>query len=78
MTAKFSLYDPAEALKSVEAIAIFMADAHKTGDVTHISAALGVVARAAALTRPRRQSEADVLANMPDVGKDSDFDVREG
>lgn len=30
----------------------------------------------AALQRPRRRSVADVLANMPDVGEDADFDVR--
>jgi plasmid stability protein len=28
---------------------------------------------AAALKRPRRRELADVLANMPDVGEDSDF-----
>ena len=32
----------------------------------------------AALKRPRRRSVADVLANMPDVGEDADFDVRKG
>lgn len=32
----------------------------------------------AALKRPRRRSVADVLANMPDVGEDADFDVRQG
>lgn len=30
----------------------------------------------AALKRPRRRTVADVLANMPDVGEDADFDVR--
>ncbi len=30
----------------------------------------------AALVRPRRRSVTDVLANMPDVGEDADFDVR--
>lgn len=32
----------------------------------------------AALKRPRRRAVADVLANMPDVGEDADFDVRKG
>lgn len=32
----------------------------------------------AALKRPRRRSVVDVLASMPDVGEDADFDVREG
>lgn len=31
-----------------------------------------------ALQRPQRRSLADVLANMPDVGEDADFDVRHG
>lgn len=30
----------------------------------------------AALTRPARRSLAEVLAQMPDVGEDADFDVR--
>jgi plasmid stability protein len=30
----------------------------------------------AALLRPRRRSVADVLASMPNVGEDSDFDFR--
>lgn len=30
----------------------------------------------AALTRPVRRSLAEVLAQMPDVGEDADFDVR--
>lgn len=29
-----------------------------------------------ALCRPQRRSLADVLANMPNVGEDSDFDTR--
>ena len=29
-----------------------------------------------ALKRPRRRSVADVLANMPNVGEDADFDLR--
>jgi plasmid stability protein len=33
---------------------------------------------AAALTRPRRRSFAEVLASMPDVGVDSDFERAEG
>jgi plasmid stability protein len=30
------------------------------------------------LKRPVRRSVADVLASMPDVGEDADFDVRKG
>jgi antitoxin FitA len=30
-----------------------------------------------ALKRPRRRSVGDVLASMPDVGEDADFDARQ-
>lgn len=32
----------------------------------------------AVLKRPRRRSVADVLASMPDVGDDADFNMRTG
>lgn len=32
----------------------------------------------AALKRPNRRSVSDVLASMPDVGDDADFDARQG
>ena len=32
----------------------------------------------AALKRPRRRTLVDVLASMPDVGEDADFDARNG
>lgn len=32
----------------------------------------------AALKRPRRRTLADVLASMPNVGEDTDFDARTG
>lgn len=32
----------------------------------------------AALKQPRRRSAKDILANMPDVGEDADFDTRNG
>lgn len=32
----------------------------------------------AALKRPRRRSASDILASMPDVGEDADFEVRKG
>lgn len=43
-------YDPAVALESPEAIAVFMADAFETGDAAYIAKALGVVARAKGMT----------------------------
>ncbi|MGA2672020.1 MAG: addiction module antidote protein [Terracidiphilus sp.] len=46
MAEKLTTYDPAEDLGSDEAIAIFMAEAFQTNDVSYISHALGVVARA--------------------------------
>lgn len=39
-------YDPAAALESDEAIAVFLADALETGDAAYVARALGVVARA--------------------------------
>jgi probable addiction module antidote protein len=46
MAEKLTTYDSAEDLGSDEAIAIFMAEAFQTNDVSYISHALGVVARA--------------------------------
>lgn len=43
-------YDPAAALDSDEAIAIFLADALETGDAAFIAKAMGVVARAKGMT----------------------------
>lgn len=39
-------YDPAQALESPEAMAVFIADALETGDHAYIARAMGVVARA--------------------------------
>lgn len=49
-------YDPAEALKSEESIAIFMADAFETGDSAYIAKALGVVARAKGMADIARET----------------------
>ena len=46
MAKKLSIYDPAEDLASVDAIATFMAEAFQTNDASYIAHALGVVARA--------------------------------
>ncbi|MES2759716.1 MAG: addiction module antidote protein [Pseudomonadota bacterium] len=46
MAEKFMPYDPAEALDSLDTIAIFLVDAFETGDASHIAAAFNVVARA--------------------------------
>ena len=43
---KLTTFDPAEGLKSEEAIAAFMADSFESGDAGYIAHALGVVARA--------------------------------
>ena len=50
MTEKLYDYDPAEALKSDEAIEVFLADAFETGNARYIAKALGVVARAKGMT----------------------------
>ncbi len=51
MVEQLSTYDPAVALDSDEAIAVFMADAFETGDAAYIAKALGVVARAKGMTQ---------------------------
>ena len=54
MAEKLYDYDPAEALKSDEAIEVFLDDAFETGDARYIAAALGVVARAKGMTEVAR------------------------
>lgn len=49
-------YDPAAALESEEAIAIFIADALETGDAAYIGKAMGVVARAKGMTELARET----------------------
>ncbi len=56
MTEPLYDYDPAAALDSEEAIAIFMADAFETGDATYIAKALGVVARAKGMSEIAQQT----------------------
>lgn len=46
MSDKIYDYDPAAALDSDEAMAVFLADALETGDSAYIAKAMGVVARA--------------------------------
>lgn len=50
MTEKFTVYDPAAALDSAEAVEVFLADAFETGDASHIASAIGIVARAKGMT----------------------------
>ncbi len=49
-------YDPADALKSDEAIEVFLVDAFETGDAGYIAKALGVVARAKGMTNIARET----------------------
>lgn len=56
MAEKLTEFDPAELLKSDEAIETFLADALETGDAAHIASALGVVARAKGMTRVARET----------------------
>lgn len=56
MTEKLTTYDPAAALDSPEAIAVFMADALDTGDAAYIAKALGVVARAKGMSELARET----------------------
>jgi probable addiction module antidote protein len=48
---KLTTFDPAEALTSDEAIAVFMADAFESEDAGYIAHALGVVARAKGMSQ---------------------------
>lgn len=56
MTEKLYDYDPVGALKSDEAIEVFLTDAFETGDARYIAKALGVVARAKGMTRIARET----------------------
>jgi probable addiction module antidote protein len=56
MVEKLTIYDPAEDLRSDEAIAIFMANAFETNDPAFISYALGIVARAKGMAQIARET----------------------
>lgn len=56
MAEKIYDFDPAEMLKSEEAIEIFLADAFETGDARHIASALGAVARVKGMTEIARKT----------------------
>lgn len=53
---KLQNYDPATALDSPEAIAVFMANALETGDAPYIAKAMGVVARAKGMAELARET----------------------
>ena len=56
MSKKLTTFDPAEHLKSGEAIAEFMAGAFETNDPAYIAHALGIVARAKGMTQIANQT----------------------
>lgn len=56
MDEKLHDYDPADALKTDEAVEVFLNDAFETGDARYIARALGVVARAKGMTRIARET----------------------
>lgn len=56
MAERLTVYDPADALKSDEAIEIFLNDAFETGDARYIAKALGVVARAKGMTKIAKET----------------------
>lgn len=56
MTEKLTIFDPAEHLKSDQAIADFMAAAFETNDAGYVAHALGVVARAKGMTQIANQT----------------------
>lgn len=49
-------YDPADALKSDEAIEVFLSDTFETGDARYIAKAIGVVARAKGMAKIARDT----------------------
>lgn len=49
-------FDPADMLKSDEAIEVFLNDAFETGDARFIASALGVAARAKGMTKVARET----------------------
>ncbi len=54
MVDKIHDFEPADMLKTDEAIEVFLSDAFETGDAGHIASALGVVARAKGMTKIAR------------------------
>lgn len=56
MVEKLYDYDPADALKSDEAVEVFLSDAFESGDARYIAQALGVVARAKGMTKIARET----------------------
>ena len=56
MTEPIYDYDPAQALDSPEAIAVFIADALDPGDAAYIAQAMGVVARAKGMTELAKET----------------------
>lgn len=56
MSDKIFDYDPAAALESEEAIAVFLADALETGDSAYIAKVMGVVARAKGMSELARET----------------------
>lgn len=56
MTEQIYDYDPAQALDSPEAMALFIADALDIGDTAYIAKAMGVVARAKGMTELAKET----------------------
>ena len=56
MTEELAIFDPADHLKSDQAIADFMCDALETNDPGYVTHALGVVARAKGMGEVARQT----------------------
>ena len=56
MTEQIYDYDPAQALDSPEAMALFIADALDTGDTAYIAKAMGVVASAKGMTELAKET----------------------
>jgi probable addiction module antidote protein len=56
MAEMFTKFDPVVVLETDDDIAVFMADAFETGDVSYIERALGIVARAKGMSQIARDT----------------------
>lgn len=56
MTERFYEFDPASVLETKKDMAIFLAEAMKTGDARYIASAIGVVARAKGMTEIAKET----------------------
>lgn len=69
MAEKLYDYDPAKALKSDEAVEVFLADAFETGVARYIAKSAGMVARAKGMTKAAFRAALRQAPSCRDSGK---------